>query len=302
MTAAFERADHSRMIPIASGIELRTLWWEPDRPPTGAAWLLVHGLASNARLWDGVGRRLAEAGHLAVAVDQRGHGRSSKVDGPFDMETVADDLIHLLDALGWSTANLVGQSWGGNVVVEAAFRHPERVSLVVGVDGGAIELRRRFPDWDDALRLLAPPPLAGTPLSQIEAWIMSSAADWPEEGRQGTLANFEISTGDQPTVAPWLTRERHLAVLRGLWEHDPFSRFPAVDAPLLLIGADDESGGEHALDKRAAIERAVSLAPVARSEWFAPAHHDVHAQKPADVAELLLRAAGEPGFFDSADV
>ena len=46
-----------------------------DRRP----FLLVHGLSSNARLWDGVGRRLAAAGHQVVAVDQRGHGRSEQV-------------------------------------------------------------------------------------------------------------------------------------------------------------------------------------------------------------------------------
>jgi len=42
--------------------------------------VLVHGLASNARLWDGVARRLAGAGHSSAAVDLRGHGRSDKPD------------------------------------------------------------------------------------------------------------------------------------------------------------------------------------------------------------------------------
>ncbi len=288
----------SRLVPIESGVELRTVWWEPDGLPVGSPWLLVHGLASNARLWDGVGRRLAEAGQLAVAVDQRSHGLSSKIDGPFDMATVADDLIHLLDALGWSTANLIGQSWGGNVVVEAAVRHPDRVDLVVGVDGGAIELRAQFPSWEETEKRLAPPRLAGTPLRQIEQWLSSSAADWPEEGRRGTLANFEVLDGDEPTIAPWLSFERHLSVLRGLWEHDPNERIASLTTPLLLIGADD--GGTASAAKHAALERAVALAARARAEWFTPAHHDVHAQKPDEIAALLLRAANDPDFFPVA--
>ena len=49
--------------------------------PGGAAHpvLLVHGLSSNARLWDGVSEHLAAAGHPVVAVDLRGHGASADV-------------------------------------------------------------------------------------------------------------------------------------------------------------------------------------------------------------------------------
>ncbi|HZZ48199.1 MAG TPA: alpha/beta fold hydrolase, partial [Pseudonocardia sp.] len=49
--------------------------------PGGAARpvLLVHGMSSNARLWDGVAERLAAAGHPVVAVDLRGHGTSVDV-------------------------------------------------------------------------------------------------------------------------------------------------------------------------------------------------------------------------------
>ncbi len=171
----------------------------------------------------------------------------------------------------------------------------ERVDLVVGVDGGAIDLRSRFATWEETERRLAPPRLAGTPLRQIEQWLAASAADWPEEGRQGTLANFELLDGDEPTIAPWLSFERHLAVLRGLWEHDPSERFAELTTPLLLIGADDGSG--NAAEKHANLDRAVELAPRARAEWFTPAHHDVHAQKPDEVVALLLQAADDPDFF-----
>ncbi len=285
-----------RSVPLSSGVELHTVWWEPEQPVDGAVpWLLVHGLASNARLWDGIGRRLAAAGHLAVAVDQRGHGQSSKVDGPFDMETVADDLTLLLAELGWERANLVGQSWGGNVVIETASRHPERVALVVCVDGGFIELQERMPDWAEAAERMAPPRFESTPVAQVEAWLASSAADWPEEGRRGTLFNFEVRADG--TVAPWLTFDRHLSVLRGLWEHRPTTRYPTITAPVLMIGADSGDGG-WAETKHDAIERAVGLLPRGRAVWFSPAHHDVHAQKPDEVTDVLLAAATDPSFFD----
>src|SRR6476469_5748690 len=88
--------------------------------------LLVHGLASNARLWDGVAARLGDAGHPVVAVDQRGHRRSGVHADGYDTDTCADDLAALISALGWvgELAPVVaGQSWGGNVVRSLAARH-----------------------------------------------------------------------------------------------------------------------------------------------------------------------------------
>ena len=85
--------------------------------------------------------------------------------------------------------------------------------MIARVDGGFIDLAGKFPNWDDAAAALAPPRLAGTPLADITRWVETSAADWPEGGRQGTLANFEVR--DDATIAPWLTFDRHLTVLRG---------------------------------------------------------------------------------------
>lgn len=281
---------------LASGVELHAVHWDPPTSgtPEQVPFLLVHGLASNARLWDGVARHLAQHGHRVVAVDQRGHGRSSKPDDGYDMTTVADDLRLLIDELGWERPAVAGQSWGGNVVLELAWSHPDAVSMIACVDGGFIDLAGRFPDWDDAAAALAPPRLAGTPLDDITRWLETSAADWPEAGRQGTLANFEVR--DDGTIAPWLTFDRHLIVLRGLWEHQPSSRYPTVQVPTLLIGADTGDVAWSA-SKHDAVDHAIAALPRGRAVWFAPAHHDVHAQQPDAVGDLLLRAATDPTFF-----
>ena len=67
----------SVLVPVADGVELRCL---VRRGANGTPLLLVHGLASNARLWDEVAAIIAGAGHDSVAVDQRGHGRSTQTD------------------------------------------------------------------------------------------------------------------------------------------------------------------------------------------------------------------------------
>ena len=281
---------------LASGVELHTVHWDPTSPADDGQppFLLVHGLASNARLWDGVAIHLAHRGHRVVAVDQRGHGRSSKPDDGYDMSTVADDLRLLIDRLGFERPAVAGQSWGGNVVLELAWAHPDAVSMIACVDGGFIDLAGRFPDWDDAAAALAPPRLAGTPLADITHWLEGSASDWPESGRRGTLANFEVR--DDGTIAPWLTFDRHLTVLHGLWEHQPSSRYPEMQVPTLLIGADTGDVAWSA-SKHDAVDHAIATLPVGRAVWFSPAHHDVHAQQPDAVGNLLHRAATDPTFF-----
>lgn len=283
----------SEVLSLPTGIGMRVMRWEPvgssATSVTGRPVVLVHGLASNARLWDGVARRLAASGRRVVAIDQRGHGLTSKPDSTYTMAEVADDLAACVAVLGWESPVLVGQSWGGNVVLETSARHPGLAGAVACVDGGFIRLRERFPDWDDCARALAPPRLAGTPLTTMRQWVERSAADWPEEGRAGTLANFEVRADG--TIAPWLTFERHMTVLRGLWEHDPHERVAAVAVPLHLLVADT---GEvvWTASKRAAVtamvERAeaAGVGPIA-VHWFSPAHHDVHAQQPDAVAAVL---------------
>ena len=283
-------------VALDSGVELHVRVHESTSPKR-VPWLLVHGLASNAQTWDGVASRLAAAGHPVVAVDQRGHGTSAKPDGGYDMATVADDLALLIDELGWDRPAVAGQSWGGNVVVELASRHRSLASMIACVDGGYIRLRDRFPEWDDAVAVLSPPPLVGVPLAQIEEWLATSAADWPEEGRAGTLANFEVRPDG--TIAPHLTLDRHLEVLRGLWEHDPESRMHDIEVPVLFVVADN-GDGEWTRSKEAAVEAAAAAAKSAVVRWFRPAHHDVHAQRPDDVARLLHAASTSPAFWDAA--
>ncbi len=279
---------------LPSGVTLHTLDWRPsgDLITPARPWLVTHGLASNARLWDGAARRMCAMGHRVVAVDQRGHGLSSKPAGDYDIATCAEDLADLIGVLELDRPAVAGQSWGGNVVLELGSSHPESVESICCVDGGFIDLASRFPQWDQAKQALSPPHLEGTPVGAMRERLEHFAADWPPEGRAGTMANFEVRRDG--TIAPWLTFERHLLVLRGLWEHRPFDIFGEMEVPVLLIAADD---GNHTWDKTPEVTRALDLLPVGRAEWFTPAHHDVHAQKPDLVASLLHEATTDPHFF-----
>jgi pimeloyl-ACP methyl ester carboxylesterase len=262
----------------------------PGRPDA-APFVLVHGLASNLRLWDGVAARLQAAGHPVVALDQRGHGRSDAPEGEYGLETAVADLGAALEALALPRPILVGQSWGGNVVLELAWRRPAGVRGLVGVDGAFIELADRFPTWEACRAALAPPRLEGTPVAELEARLRAWLAGFPEGAAAAALANFRVRPDG--TVEPRLARHRHLAILRSLWEHRPSRRWGGLGVPALLLLADTGDAESTAGKRRA---EATARAAGVRVRWLAPAHHDVHAEQPEAVAGVLL-AAVRDGFL-----
>jgi pimeloyl-ACP methyl ester carboxylesterase len=294
-----------RRVAIPSGVSLRVV----DRTPQAGSFspdlipfVLIHGLASSLHLWDGVAERLAAAGHRVVQVDLRGHGGSDKPDASVNSETadgystpnVAADVALLIDELGLNRPVVAGQSWGGNVVVELAAGFPRLTRGIVCVDGGVIELSAAFPTWEDCEARLAPPNLLGTPFSTFRGWITGAHPHWPASGINGALSTVEVLVDG--TIRPWLSRENHIAVLRGLYDHRPRERFPHITEPVLLVPADDGTMPGWTLDKRAAVTNAASLLVTSRTEWFAPAHHDLHAEQPDRLAVLLTETARE-GWF-----
>ena len=126
----------------STGSKLAALVWDGDPSRT---FVLVHGLASNARTWIQVADLLSSTGAKVVAYDQRSHGGSETVETGFDFPTYVADLQAVIAQSATAAPVTVGQSWGGNVVVEHAALHP--TNAVVGVDGGFIRLADQWPDW-----------------------------------------------------------------------------------------------------------------------------------------------------------
>jgi pimeloyl-ACP methyl ester carboxylesterase len=100
--------------------------------------VLVHGFASTKEVnwaqpgWIGT---LNRAGRRAVALDNRGHGASSKLYDPsaYHSAIMADDVCALLDHLKIECADIMGYSMGARITAFLAVKHPERVrSAILG--------------------------------------------------------------------------------------------------------------------------------------------------------------------------
>jgi pimeloyl-ACP methyl ester carboxylesterase len=100
--------------------------------------VLVHGFASNKETnWVGPSwvATLKGAGRRVIALDNRGHGASTKFYDPSDysVDKMGSDVVALLDHLNIERADLLGYSMGGRIVGNLATAHPDRVrSAVIG--------------------------------------------------------------------------------------------------------------------------------------------------------------------------
>ena len=263
----------SERVPVAGGIDLRVI----VRPgPSGPSVLLVHGLASNARLWDGVAESLERTGIGSVAVDLRGHGESDRPDGGFDFDTIGRDLGEVLRRFGGDGWVVAGQSWGGNVALHLATRRTDVTGLVL-VDGGFIKLSEQFPDVEQALAALRPPDLVGVARSEVEQRMGAMLTDFPTAAIEGQLANFEAI--DDHRVRPRLRLDSHLEIVRQLHDQDPDALAGQVDVPVRIVAVGAEGS-------RPRVTTFASHLRNGSVRWV-DGHHDIHAQRPELVADVI---------------
>lgn len=97
----------------------------------GTPVLLLHGVPETSSSWRDVAPALAADGRRVLAPDLPGLGGSS-YDGPFDLPSIVEQVVALLDAeLPGQRVDLVGHDWGGATALALAALHPERVRRLV---------------------------------------------------------------------------------------------------------------------------------------------------------------------------
>lgn len=114
----------------------------------------------------------------------------------------------------------------------------------------------------------------------------SERSDWPLEALEAQLACFEVR--EDGTIAPWLTFDRHMDVLHGMWEVDTSVLWSSVTAPVLLVAAERPGSLAKSLwhDDLVRCRNALALKTRAEIVWM-QGDHDLHAQHPGSVARLI---------------
>jgi pimeloyl-ACP methyl ester carboxylesterase len=190
--------------------------------------VLVHGFASTAQVnwvdpaWIAT---LTRAGRRAIALDNRGHGQSSKLYDPADYhtDTMADDVCALMDHLGLTRADAMGYSMGARICAFLTVRHPEHVrSLILGGLG---------------IHLVDGVGLPGSIAAALEAPSLRDVGD--PQGR-AFRAFAEQTKSDLKALA---------ACMRGSRQTLERDQVAAIRVPVLIAvgGKDDVAGSGHEL-------------------------------------------------------
>ncbi|MDQ4136132.1 MAG: alpha/beta fold hydrolase [Pseudomonadota bacterium] len=257
-------------------------------PADGPLVILLHGFPE---FWWGWRRQigpLAEAGFRVLAPDQRGYNRSDRPEGrrAYDLDTLARDVIGLMDAAGRETCCLVGHDWGGLVAWWTAARYPGRIARLVAVNAPHPDIAgpymRSHPR--QMLRslyvgLFQIPRLPEAMLSADGHRALKDSLR--RSSRPGTfpnedLAHYEAAWSQPGALTSMLNWYRALP----LKPRSPGKKLPM---PVLVVWG----RGDRFLESGLA-EASLTLCETGRVRWFEIATHWVHLEEPDAVAAELI--------------
>ena len=131
---------------------------------------LIHSLALDRSIWDGVVQRLTFHADV-LTYDCRGHGKSARPKGKFTPELFAEDLANLLDQVNWPRVTLAGCSMGGCIAQAFAGMYPDRVQALALIDTTAWYGPTAPEDWRERAAIAAAKGFQGLSAFQATRWV-----------------------------------------------------------------------------------------------------------------------------------
>jgi pimeloyl-ACP methyl ester carboxylesterase len=263
-------------------------------------YLLIHGLASNSRIWDLIAPILATT-KTVIAMDTRGHGKTEKPSENYDFETISNDIDSFIKCIGIKMPILIGHSWGGSIALHYTATHLQKTKGLVFVDGGLIDISNKPGNTlSKALIDMAPPVFSDVTKAGLQKKIQ--ARSWGSRDTTSLNSNLDdivlsnFTENSDGTIIPRFNRKNHLQVIKELWGHDPKTFLNTVKGPVLNLPArtDNHQSNFKAYHQNL-IDYAESHVEFLDTIWLENSIHDVPLQKPELVANTIINWAKKHG-------
>lgn len=237
--------------------------------------MLLHGVTDGSASWGRVVDALGDRFSLVMA-DARGHGGSSRLDAPLDVETLVDDAVAVLEQVANGPALLWGHSMGAETAARVAVARPDLVRALVLEDPpfpdvpiepaaegdpyreAFVSLIRRFKEADPEER-------SAIALEANPAWHVDEREPWA-----AAKVAFDLSA---------------MAILDGGLGGDWREAVAALSPPVLLVTGDPRRGAIVTPEGAAEV---VALAADARVASIAGTGHSVHREALEDVLDAVV--------------
>jgi pimeloyl-ACP methyl ester carboxylesterase len=237
---------------------------------TGTTALLLHGWACDSHDWSWQIPILLKSGYRVIAIDHRGHGRSTAPYGDYKPQTLADDAAALLNHIQAGPAIIIGHSMGTVVASALSVQHPQRVKALVLID-----------------------PVYHTPGEQLIPFVEAMAAPNSPELAAGYFSSAFYTPDTPAFLKTWHIRRAlgtaphvHAGCIAGLFGAGGIGCLEIAQeymkqrkAPRLAV---------YASEAKASIERGLPLGPQDEIHIIENASHWLHQQRSEDFNQLLL--------------
>lgn len=198
--------------------------------------VLIMGYGHHSLHWGDLPQQFAKNNYQVVTMDNRGVGRSDRVDAPMSIAMMADDVCSVMDAAGLKKASVFGVSMGGLVAQVFALNHADRLfNLVLGCTfpGGT----HTVPTDPEGMRILFDYEYLQkmTPEQRSMTVFRFFCSDEFIEANRTSFEYYHRVTTEYPT--PLNIFKRQAEAIAG---EDTWDRLPSIKAPTMIISGTDD--------------------------------------------------------------
>lgn len=257
-------------------------------PPQGRKWVFLHGLMGFHNNWRKIISYLEDT-ECCLTYDQRGHGRSMKPEEGYSPEDYADDLLKIIDELGWDKIILVGHSMGGRNALSFASRYGDRLEKLVIED---IAPSDRNPEsWRYFERLLAAVPTPFANRAQARDFFQNKFKEvMNKEPAVDMLSAYlyaNIADKEDGTVSWRFSPEAILESARQARSQDRWQQVSKITVPTLWIRGENSGTLKHE-----DWQKVLEMNSVIQGVEIPKAGHWVHADQPLAFVAAIKQFVG----------